>query len=91
VEGGPPAELAAAGELTGADGAALLSVAAGALLAAGALVLGATEAEADDAELDDAACGLELLVHPANASDTDTVTATDDHVLERDNRDISQE
>jgi hypothetical protein len=70
----------------------VLTVAAGALLVAAALALGATEAE-DDAEDvdDDAACGLELLLHAATASDTDTATAKEDQILERDNRDISQE
>jgi hypothetical protein len=82
----------AAGELTGAEGAALLTVAAGALLIAGALALAAAAAGVDDeAGLDDAACGLELLLHPAKASDTDSVTATDDQILKRDNCDIRQE
>jgi hypothetical protein len=95
VAGGPATtgELAAAGELTGTEGAALLTVAAGALLVAGALTPGAADPELDGeaAGLDDAACGLELLLHPANARDTESVTATDDQILKRDNCDISQE
>ncbi|HEY5200978.1 MAG TPA: hypothetical protein VIJ31_08700 [Acidothermaceae bacterium] len=100
MAGGPATtgELAAAGELTGAEltgaeGAALLTVAAGALLVAGALALGAADpvADGETAGLDAAACGLELLLHPANATETDSVTATDDQILKRDNCDISQE
>jgi hypothetical protein len=95
VAGGPATagELAAAGELAGAEGATLLTVAAGALLAAGVLAAGAADAEVDGeaAGLDDAACGLVLLLHPASATDTDNVTATDDQILKRDNCDISQE
>ena len=99
MAGGPDAtgELAAAAELAGAEGAgaegaALLTVAAGEL-DAGVLALGAAAAEVvgEAAGLDDAACGLELLLHPTNAIDTDSVTATDEQILERDNRDISQE
>ena len=95
VAGGPATtgELAAAGELTGTEGAALLTVAAGALLVAAALTPGAADPELDGeaAGLDDAACGLELLLHPAIARDTESVTATDDQILKRDNCDISQE
>jgi len=48
-------------------------------------------ADGETAGLDAAACGLELLLHPANATETDSVTATDDQILKRDNCDISQE
>lgn len=74
-----------AGELAGA---------AGALLDAGALESGAADTTAGaegvavtEAELDDAACELELLLHPANA--TDTAMAAENQILEYDNRDIS--
>jgi hypothetical protein len=90
VGGGPvtAGELAAAGELTGADGAAELADAEGALLDTGALEIGAADngADVDDeaeaAELDGAACELELLLHPTNTTDTDTAIATEDQTLE---------
>jgi hypothetical protein len=66
---------------------------AGALLA-GALEIGpAAGAGVDDeaAALDDAACELEPLLHPTNASEADSVMTTQDQILERDNRDIRQE
>lgn len=87
--------------LAGAAGALL----AGALLA-GALLEGALLAgvplagvldcaagvePAAGGELDDVACGLELFVHPVNASATESATITDDHVAGRNNRDIFRE
>jgi hypothetical protein len=70
----------------------VLADAAGALLGAGALKAGALEAGAADvapaadveAALEAAACELELLVHPANATDTASVTASADHAPGRD-------
>jgi hypothetical protein len=84
-------ELAATAELAGAEGGALLTTAAGALLVAG--VFAAADAAVDGAVagLDAAAWGLELLLHPASASVTDSATATEEPTLKRDNRDISQE
>jgi hypothetical protein len=62
----------------------VLAGATGALLA-GALGAAAEAEEAVEGEVGEVACGLELFVHPANASNTDAVRATDDQVIERDN------
>lgn len=63
-------------------------------LLVGPLEIGvAAGADVDDeaAALDDAACELEPLLHPANASEADNVMTTEDQILERDNRDIRQQ
>ena len=77
---------------------------AGALLGAGALLTtgaldgaiddGAVEAELDAAEADESgleACELELLLHPVNATETDTAMTAGDQIQERENRGIGQQ
>jgi hypothetical protein len=73
----------------------VLAGAADAVLGAGALESGAAAeagpaAEVEAAGVEGAACELELLLHPANATESDTAMATEGKILEYDNRDISK-
>jgi hypothetical protein len=99
VDGGPDAAGALVAGTASPGTGGLLD--AGGLLTTGALdaALGEDAVDAVDAEFDAAAvadesgldaCELELLLHPAKATETDTAMSAGDQIQERENRRIDQ-